>query len=83
MDVWSKIRLYVGSISRKFKNFNTGTLACDQGGRIYVNGKIHPENAWKRESTFKQLFLANRKNGDNKPVINLKKPKCFHCLPLV
>lgn len=59
------------------------TPACDQGGGIYVNGKSHPENAWKRESTFKQLFLASRKNGDNKPVINVKKPKCFHRLPLV
>ena len=77
MDVWSKVRLHVGSISRKFKNVYTETLACDQGGGIYVNGKSHPENAWKRGSTFKQIFLANKKNGDNKPVINLKKPNVF------
>ena len=81
MGVWSKNRLHFGSISgknsRSSKNVSTGILASGKGGEIYVEETSHPKTFVKKDQFLSNLFLVGKKDGGNRPAINLKSLNAF------
>ena len=75
MGLWSKNRVHFVNISgssKSSKNISTWILANDKGGGIYVEGGSHPKNICDKGQILSNLFLVGKKDGGNRPVINLK-----------
>ena len=84
MGIWSKNRLYFGTISGKSsassKNVSTGILASDKGGGIYVKEGSHPKNISEKRSILEQPFFSRKKGCGEQTCDRLKKSECIHSL---
>ena len=67
MGVWSKNRLHFGNISGKnstlSKNFNTGILASDKGGRIYIEEGCD-QSVFSKKNVWGQQTCDKLKNSE-------------------